>query len=77
MQISYEDLPHLGPEHKKTFSCRVTVGERGFNEGSGPTKIVAKKNAALHALESLFDMPVELGTWQCSQIVIIFNCCSQ
>lgn len=61
LKISYEDLPHLGPDHKKTFSCQVIVGERSFKEGSGPTKIVAKKNAAIHALESLFDMPVELA----------------
>ena len=64
MQISYEDLPHLGPDHKKTFSCRVLVGERSFKEGSGATKILAKKNAALHALEGLFNMRVELGMWQ-------------
>ena len=61
LQISYEDLPHLGPDHQKTFSCRVTVGERSFKEGSGTTKVVAKKNAALHALEGLFNMHVELG----------------
>lgn len=62
LKISYEDLPHLGPDHKKTFSCQVIVGERIFKEGSGPTKIVAKKNAAMHALESLFDMPVEIAS---------------
>lgn len=37
------------------------MGERSFKEGSGATKVVAKKNAALHALEGLFNMPVELG----------------
>ncbi|XP_020620694.1 double-stranded RNA-specific adenosine deaminase-like [Orbicella faveolata] len=61
LKISYEDLPHLGPDHQKTFSCRVTVGERSFKEGSGATKVAAKKNAALHALEGLFNMPVELA----------------
>ena len=61
LQISYEDLPHLGPDHQKTFSCRVIVGEKSFKEGSGATKVVAKKNAALHALEGLFNMPVQLG----------------
>lgn len=61
LQISYEDLPHLGPDHQKIFSCRVTVGERSFKEGSGATKVAAKKNAALYALEGLFNMPVELG----------------
>ena len=61
----------MGPDHKKTFSCQVIVGERLFKEGSGPTKIVAKKNAAMHALESLFDMPVEIGTLQFSNIFIV------
>ncbi|KAJ7373700.1 hypothetical protein OS493_011309 [Desmophyllum pertusum] len=61
LKISYEDLPHLGPDHKKTFSCRVMVGERSFKEGTGATKIIAKKNAAVNALQGLFDMPVELA----------------
>jgi len=60
-QIAYEDLPHLGPDHKKTFSCQVTVGETCFEEGLGASKILAKKNAALNALKGLFDMPVELA----------------
>lgn len=60
-QIVYEDLPHLGPDHKKTFSCQVTVGETCFEEGLGASKILAKKNAALNALKGLFDMPVELA----------------
>ena len=60
-QIAYEDLPHLGPDHKKTFTCQVTVGEKRFEEGLGTSKILAKKNAALNALKGLFDMPVELA----------------
>lgn len=60
-QIAYEDLPHSGPDHKKTFLCKVIVGERSFEEGVGASKIIAKKNAALNALRGLFDMPVEIA----------------
>lgn len=61
LKIAYEDLPHLGPDHKKTFLCKVIVGERSFEEGVGASKIIAKKNAALNALRGLFDMPVEIA----------------
>ena len=62
-QICYEHLPDFGPDHKKTFSCRATVGERSYEPGTGTKKVIAKKNAALNALKVLFDMPVELGKW--------------
>lgn len=61
LKIAYEDLPHLGPDHKKTFSCQVIVGETRFEEGSGASKILAKKNAAMNALKGLFNMNVELA----------------
>lgn len=61
LKIAYEDLPHSGPDHKKTFSCKVMVGEKSFDEGVGASKALAKKNAALNALKGLFDMPVELA----------------
>ena len=56
-QIAYENLPHVGPDHKTTFSCKVTVGESSFEKGVGASKICTRKNAALNVLKRLFDMP--------------------
>lgn len=51
----------MGPDHKKTFSCQVTVGEKCFEEGTGASKSLAKKNAALNALKDLFGTKVEMA----------------
>lgn len=61
LQIAYEDFPHVGPDHKKTFTCQVVVGETRFEEGSGASKNLAKRNAAMNALKGLFHMNVELA----------------
>lgn len=61
LQIAYEDFPHVGPDHKKTFTCQVVVGEARFEEGSGASKSLAKRNAAMHALKGLFQMNVEMS----------------
>ncbi|XP_015767401.1 PREDICTED: double-stranded RNA-specific editase 1-like [Acropora digitifera] len=47
--------------HKKTFTCQVVVGETRFEEGSGASKSLAKRNAAMHALKGLFQMNVEMS----------------
>lgn len=61
MKIAYDDFPHVGPDHKKTFTCQVVVGETRFEEGSGASKSLAKRNAAMHALKGLFQMNVEMS----------------
>jgi ribonuclease-3 len=42
-----------GPEHAKSFEVEVVIGGRLMGQGSGPSKQIAEKNAALATLEEL------------------------
>ena len=60
-QIEYEALPPTGPDHKRIFQCRATVDDRTFKTGTGTTKSLAKKNAAVLAMQDLFDVDITSG----------------
>lgn len=52
-QPEYVILEEQGPEHRKTFSCEVKLGNRVLGRGSGKSKKEAEKQAALAGLRSL------------------------
>ena len=60
-QVEFEDLGYFGPDHERVYSFRVTVGDREFGVGSSPSKKLAKKQAALKAVNELFDLQVQIG----------------
>ncbi|MEW5796105.1 MAG: ribonuclease III [Candidatus Zixiibacteriota bacterium] len=49
----YEVISEFGPDHDKTFSVAVRVGDQRLGEGTGPTKKEAEQRAAAMALEQL------------------------
>jgi len=48
----YRVLKETGPDHDKTFTMGVFVGEKLFGEGIGASKQDAEQEAAKHALEN-------------------------
>lgn len=48
----YRVLDEVGPDHDKTFTLGVYVGNDLIGRGEGPSKQVAQQNAARDALES-------------------------
>ena len=53
LQVEFEDLGHLGPDHFRTYNFRVVVGDMVCDSGNGRSKKDAKKEAAAIALKSL------------------------
>jgi ribonuclease-3 len=49
----YRETGHDGPDHERTFSVEVVLGERVVGAGSGPSKQAAAQAAAAAALVSL------------------------
>ena len=49
----YEVIQTLGPEHDKTFTVRVSLGEKELGVGKGRNKKLAEQSAAHAALEQL------------------------
>lgn len=51
--VSYRLVKEEGPDHNKTFSSAVYIGEECYGEGSGRTKKAAEQEAAYHAILKL------------------------
>ena len=49
----YEVIQTVGPEHDKTFTVRVSLGEKELGVGKGRNKKLAEQAAAHAALEQL------------------------
>jgi ribonuclease-3 len=49
-QLTYGLLAESGPDHNKSFTVEVRVGERLLGTGSGHTKKAAEQEAAYQAL---------------------------
>lgn len=49
----YEVIGESGPDHQKTFTVRVMVGQETWGEGSGTSKQAAAQAAARKALEQI------------------------
>lgn len=49
-EISYHPLGESGPDHDKTFSVEVWIGEQCMGQGSGRTKKAAEQMAAYRAI---------------------------
>ncbi|KAK3731140.1 hypothetical protein QZH41_018340, partial [Actinostola sp. cb2023] len=60
--VVFEELQQAGPDHSRVFAYNVIVEDRTFEKGTGASKSKAKKNAALHALKALYDMPIQMPT---------------
>ena len=52
-QIAYILIGEEGPDHIKTFSVEVKIGEVLYGKGSGRTKKAAEQEAAYHAILEL------------------------
>jgi ribonuclease-3 len=48
----YRTVKAEGPDHAKTFTVEVLLGEHVLGAGEGPSKQLAAQRAAIHALES-------------------------
>lgn len=51
--LNYELVAQSGPDHRKTFTMRVTLNGKPIGEGSGRTKKEAEQNAAKSGLEAV------------------------
>ena len=51
--LSYEPVGEIGPEHNKSFTFRVKLGNEILGEGTGRTKKAAEQQAAYQALLKL------------------------
>lgn len=49
-KISYQLLSEIGPDHNKTFSVAVCVGDKQIGFGTGKTKKAAEQEAAYQAI---------------------------
>ena len=50
---SYRVLAQAGPDHSKTFTIAVQIGERDYEPAQGASKKQAEQRAALNALDAL------------------------
>ncbi|MEO1717407.1 MAG: ribonuclease III [Planctomycetota bacterium] len=50
---SYRVLAQQGPDHAKTFTIAVQIGEQGYEPADGASKKQAEQRAALNALDAL------------------------
>jgi ribonuclease-3 len=60
MTPHYEVVDSSGPDHAKTFTVQVLVGDTMWGEGSGRSKQLAAQAAATMALVRAEDMDDEL-----------------
>lgn len=51
--LAYELVSESGPDHRKTFTMRVSLNGQTIGEGSGRTKKEAEQNAARSGLEAI------------------------
>jgi len=57
----YRTVGESGPDHAKTFTVDVSIGDRVVGQGEGPNKQAAAQRAAILALEHTEDWPEHLG----------------
>ena len=53
----YVTVTEAGPEHDRTFTVEVRMGDRVLGSGSGASRQLAEKAAAARALETLRELP--------------------
>ncbi|XP_042357884.1 interferon-induced, double-stranded RNA-activated protein kinase-like isoform X2 [Plectropomus leopardus] len=53
LELKYEDVRSVGPDHIKTFTVRAVVNGKAYPDGEGKTKKEAKQKAAKNALRVL------------------------
>jgi len=53
MTPRYLDVAESGPDHAKEFTVQVTIGDRVYGQGTGPSKQLAAQAAAQAALERI------------------------
>ncbi|XP_059215936.1 interferon-induced, double-stranded RNA-activated protein kinase [Centropristis striata] len=58
LELRYEDIGSVGPDHIKTFTLRAVVNGKAYPDGVGKNKKEAKQNAAKNALRGLLEEPV-------------------
>ena len=58
-KISYKLLKEEGPDHNKSFSVVVYIGEDFYGEGQGRTKKAAEQQAAYQAILELRRRKIE------------------
>ena len=58
-RISYELVDEEGPDHSKTFSVQVSIGDACYGEGAGKTKKAAEQEAAYHAILKLREQGIK------------------
>ena len=58
-RISYELVGEEGPDHSKTFSVQVSIGDACYGEGAGKTKKAAEQEAAYHAILKLREQGIK------------------
>ncbi len=49
-QVCYKLVKEEGPDHNKTFTVEVFIGEASYGEGTGRTKKAAEQEAAYYAI---------------------------
>ena len=52
-RISYRILDETGPDHDKTFTAQVLVGDKPYGKGTGRSKKEAEQNAAKDAISNM------------------------
>ena len=52
-QVLYNLVKEEGPDHNKTFTVEVCIGDKMYGEGTGRTKKAAEQEAAYHAILKL------------------------
>ncbi|XP_042357555.1 interferon-induced, double-stranded RNA-activated protein kinase-like isoform X2 [Plectropomus leopardus] len=59
LELKYEDVGCVGPDHLKTFTVRAVVDGKAYPDGVGKNKKEAKQMAAKNALRNLMDKPTD------------------
>ncbi|TDH01092.1 hypothetical protein EPR50_G00176520 [Perca flavescens] len=59
LELKYEDVGSVGPDHIKTFTVRAVVDGKVYPDGVGKNKKEAKQNAARNALRCLLEEPID------------------
>ncbi|XP_039638994.1 interferon-induced, double-stranded RNA-activated protein kinase-like isoform X3 [Perca fluviatilis] len=59
LELKYEDVGSVGPDHIKTFTVRAVLDGKAYPDGVGKNKKEAKQNAARNALRGLLEEPID------------------
>ncbi|KAM4730535.1 interferon-induced, double-stranded RNA-activated protein kinase-like [Anableps anableps] len=57
LELKYEEVGSVGPDHIKTFTLKAVVNGKAYPEGVGKNKKEAKQSAAKNALKFLLNEP--------------------